>query len=65
MDIALLSLLQYTENLEMQLAELEILQAMFPGHQEIEVDPDIITRVQEWMEGSEVTFNRLNISHAP
>lgn len=40
---------QYNDNLEMQIAEVEILQSMFPGSQELNIDPSIIHEVVAWV----------------
>jgi len=40
---------QYNENFDMQISEVEILQSMFPGQNELKIDPSIIHEVVDWV----------------
>jgi len=40
---------QYAENYEMQISEVEILQSMFPGTGELDIDPSLIHEVVDWV----------------
>ena len=51
---------QYEENYEMQISEVEILQSMFSGPGELDIDPGLIHDVVDWVnDNDEAKMDRL------